>query len=59
NNSLCLNYLQNVIKSLTVTGDNAPIDVHISTGQGNDCDDKINNDNTLICKNIHQNIETP
>ena len=53
------NDLQNVINSLTVTGDNTPIDVHVSTGQSNDCDDKINNDNTLICKNIHQSIDTP
>ena len=30
NNSLCLNDLQNVINSLTVTGDNTPIDVHVS-----------------------------
>ena len=59
NNSPCLNDLQNVINSLTVTGDNTPIEVHVSTGQSNNCDDKTSNDNTLICKNIHQNIETP
>jgi hypothetical protein len=59
NKSLCLNDLKNVINSLTVTGDNTPIDVHISSGKNYYCDDKTNNDNALICKNIHKNIETP
>ncbi|HSA73240.1 MAG TPA: hypothetical protein VLD84_04720 [Nitrososphaeraceae archaeon] len=51
--------MQNVINSLTVTGGNTPIDVHVSWGQDNNCDDKTNNDNTLICKNIRRKIVTP
>ena len=35
------------------------VDIVTDPKYKNDCDDKTNGDNTLICKKIQQNIETP
>lgn len=56
-------YLKNLLKtqvnSLSLSGDNTPIDLDINTKQSNDCDDKTNIDNNLNCMNLQHRIETP
>jgi hypothetical protein len=56
-------YLKNLLKtqvnSLSLSGDNTPIDLDINTKQSNDCDDKTNSDNNLNCMNLQHRIETP
>lgn len=56
-------YLKNLLKtqvnSLSLSGDNTPIDLDINTKQSNDCHDKTNIDNNLNCMNLQHRIETP
>ena len=59
NNVECENELKTHVNSLSLGGNNNPIDLDVNTKQSNDCDDKTNNDNNLKCTNLQHRIETP
>jgi hypothetical protein len=50
-NAECTNRSRNILDAIDVSGNNNNINYDIYTKQINDCDDKLNGDNNIVCLN--------